>query len=324
MSSVQTPAPSVIVAVLTYRRPVDLVAVLPVLLEQVAEHSGPAGVLVVDNDPDGSAQAYVESLVGPVRYVHEPTPGIAVARNRALDEANSDILVFIDDDERPVEGWLGHLMRTWHETGADAVIGPVESHFTGELDPWIKAGGFFDRRRLATGARVTVGATNNMLLDVAALRRRGVRFDPRLGLIGGEDNMFTRQLTRAGGQIVWCAEALVHDIVPVERMTRRWAVQRAFRMGNGTSMVGVQLASTPLRRAAVRGEQTFQGAVRLVVGAARILLGVATRSMRRQAGGWRNCARGLGLITGSYGYVYAEYRRHKVVQPAGAESASSS
>ncbi len=70
-------------------------------------------VLVIDNDPAGSGEAVVSALDSDaVRYVHEPRPGIAAARNRALDEAASyDLLIFIDDDEWPNPTWLQSLLE---------------------------------------------------------------------------------------------------------------------------------------------------------------------------------------------------------------------
>jgi succinoglycan biosynthesis protein ExoM len=302
----------VTIAVLTYRRPDDLAAVLPMLAEQAAQASDPTRILVIDNDPEGGARTYVESLTAlPFRYVHEPSPGIAAARNRAIDEsAGAEALIFIDDDERPVDGWLQSLLDTWRATGADGVVGPVASRFTGELDPWIEAGGFFTRRRLETGAEVSVAATNNLLLQVRSVQDRGLRFDPQLGLIGGEDTLFTRQLTGTGGRIVWCAqEALVHDIVPADRMTRRWVLRRAFRMGGSASRVEVRLAGSFRARTLARWRQLLLGASRLGAGVLRFGLGVLTASPGKRAAGARNLARGLGLVTGVFGFEYREYHR---------------
>ena len=87
-------------------------------------------VLVVDNDPDGGARETASQFGGGIAYVHEPTPGIAAARNRALAESvDFDLLVFIDDDERPTTGWLTSLLATRLRTGADGVVGPVVSTF---------------------------------------------------------------------------------------------------------------------------------------------------------------------------------------------------
>lgn len=301
----------VTIAVLTYRRPDDLAAILPMLVDQARRASSPTRILVIDNDPAGGARGYVETLTDqPIRYVHEPTPGIAAARNRAIDESTgAELMIFIDDDERPVDGWLQALLDTSTKTGADGVVGPVASRFTGTLDPWIEAGGFFTRRRLETGAEVQVAATNNLLLNVRSVQSRGLRFDQQLGLIGGEDTLFTRQLTGTGGRIVWCAEALVHDIVPADRMTRNWVLRRAFRMGGSASRVEVRLAGSFGARTRARIGQLLLGGSRLAAGLLRFGLGVLTLSPGKRAAGARNLARGLGLVTGVFGLEYREYQR---------------
>jgi hypothetical protein len=244
------------------------------------------------------------------RVVHEPTPGIAAARNRALDEAGgADALVFIDDDERPDPGWLDALIATWTATGAAAVVGPVRSTFTGPLDPWIEAGEFFRRRRLATGTPIDVFATNNVLLDLRQVRASGVRFDVRFGETGGSDTLFSRELSRAGARMVWCADAGVVDVVPAERLTRQWVLRRALRSGNALSRTSLAVEPSAAARTALRLRLSAEGLARIVAGCATILLGTVARSLRHRAGGARTLARGLGITAGAWGYTYAEYRR---------------
>ena len=128
--------PHVTIGVLTYRRTDDLAALLPALVDQARQCRLPATVIVVDNDPDASASGLVATLDSHlVRYVHEPQPGIAAARNRALDEAETDLLVFIDDDERPVPRWLDLMIETWQFHRPAAVVGPVVSEFSEQPDP---------------------------------------------------------------------------------------------------------------------------------------------------------------------------------------------
>lgn len=309
----------VTIGVLTFRRPDDLAAALPMLLDQAADAAGPGRgveVLVVDNDATGSARTVVEAVGSPlVRYVVEPTPGIAAARNRVLDEAAaSRFVVFIDDDERPHPGWLRALLDTQERTGAVAVAGAVVSDFAEEPGAWVQAGDFFRRRRLPTGTVIDVAATNNLLLDVPAVG--AARFDPGFGLSGGSDTLFTRRLSAAGGRLVWCDEAVVTDHVPASRVSRRWVLQRAFRSGNSASRVDVVLASGTVRRTTVRTRAVARGLPRLGGGLGRWLLGSVTRSAAHRAGGLRTAARGAGMVTGALGIVYSEYRRARVV-PAG-------
>lgn len=307
---------TVTIAVLTYRRPEDLCAALPLLIAQLATVTWQGEVLVVDNDPAGSARAAVQALRDPrIRYVHEATPGIAAARNRALDECRGrDVLVFIDDDERPATRWLSALLDTYERLRPTAVVGPVTSEFSREPDPWIVAGGFFQRRIMPTGTEADVAATNNLLLDVRAVRELELRFDLRYGLTGGSDTLFTRQLVARGGQLIWCAEANVIDIVPPERLTREWVLRRTYRMGNGTALVERDLADSAAASVAAFIRLVGSGLLRVFAGCARMLVGALSGSLRQRASGARNLARGAGLVTGAIGVTYAEYARREANQ----------
>lgn len=279
--------------------------------EQIGEVGG-ATVLVIDNDPAGSAVDAAAEL-GPeehVRVVHEPTPGIVAARNRALDESgDADVLVFIDDDELPEPGWLRSMVGTWEHTRAAAVAGPVISTFAEEPDPFVVRGAFFVRRRLPTGTDLTIAASGNLLLDLAQVRHAGVRFDDRFAMSGGSDSLFTRELHQRGLRMVWCDDAPVHDVVPASRANRRWVLQRAVRSGNAASRIEIVLAGSFVARVAARGQSFGRGLVRIAGGAVRVALGTVTRSLEHQARGARTLARGAGMVAGSVGYTRQEYKR---------------
>lgn len=308
-----------VVAVLTYRRPADLAALLPQLVEQARSVRAQGGsstcrLLVVDNDTTDSARELVAAAAGQgvrVDYVHEPRPGIAAARNRALDEAaDADLLVFVDDDERPCAGWLAALLATRAGTGAAGVVGPVVSEFEVEPEPWLAAGRFFDRNRWATGTRVEVAATNNLLLDLRQVRPLGLRFDERFGLTGGSDTLFTRRLVALGGELVWCDEALVVDRVPADRLTRDWVLRRAYRSGNSWALTSLDLAGrAPAGAGRVRLGLVREGLVRALGGGAQALAGTLLGSAAHGARGRRTFARGSGMLAGAVGRSYAEYAR---------------
>ncbi len=303
----------VTVAVPTFRRPDDLRTLLPLLLEHVREVSGgryAADVLVVDNDPDGSAAATVAAVGAPeLRYVAEPAPGIAAVRNRALAEsAGAALLAFIDDDERPEAGWLAALLDTWAATGAAAVSGVVLAEYAREPDPWLLAGGFFVRRRMPTGTPIDVAACGNLLLDLVQVRALGLRFESSLGLGGGEDTLFSRALVRAGGRMVWCDESAAVDRVPAARMTRAWVLTRAWSHGNAAVLTELRL-TTGAGRLRVRAAGVAGGLLRVAGGTLRWSWGVLSRSDRHRARGLRALVRGAGMAGGACGVVFEEYAR---------------
>ncbi|SEP61866.1 glycosyltransferase [Microlunatus flavus] len=306
---------SVVVGVPTYRRPAELADLLPRLLDQARDLPGrPFAVLVVDNDPEGSARATVDALAdGRVHYAHQPVPGIAAVRNRildgALDDLDGDLVAMIDDDERPEPGWLAALVETQEATGAVLVAGRVVPEFTGPLDPWVAAGRFHTRRNLATGAPISVAAAGNLLLDARRLRALGQRFDESVGLAGGEDTLFSRQLHARGEAMVWCAGSVAVDRVLPERMTRRWVLGRAMSHGDAWVRVGLRLAPGPVARTVVRARAALAGSVRVVVGGLRAGAGLALRRPVDQARGLRAALRGLGMVRGALGLHHAEYAR---------------
>lgn len=307
------PVPSVVVTIPTFRRREQLDALLPAVAAQAARLSAGSRVRVrivaIDNDPAGSAEEVARR--NGVGYVAEPARGLAHVRNRALDEgAGDDALVFIDDDEVPHDDWLATLVGRWLDDRPAAVSGRVVSRFPDDMaDPWIRAGGFFERVAFADGARQPVAATNNLLLDLGVVRAAGLRFDERFGLSGGEDILFSKQLVRAGGVLLSCPAAVVVDPVTRERFTRSWVLRRAYRVGLSTARVDLALVSGLLPSLAVRARFAARGLGRVVIGGGRWMLGAVIRSPRHAARGARAFARGGGMLGGAAGLDYAEYAR---------------
>ncbi|HLR44837.1 MAG TPA: glycosyltransferase [Brevibacterium sp.] len=311
---------SIVVGMATFRRPELLGSLLPQVLAQIEHlceewsHPLQTGVVVVDNDPAGSARETVLAIGDDrIRYAIETEPGISSARNRVLREAgDADLLVLLDDDETPHESWLLHLVNAHREHGADAVSGPVRAVFDGPEDAWVAASGTYLeplRTGTRTGTVLRRAATNNLLLDLRTVRAMGLRFDPRFGLSGGEDSLFTGQLTGAGGRLVWCAEALVDDIVPAARNTRGFQLHRRFAQSATTVRVETMLAEGAGARLRLGVRWLVIGAGQLLKGAAQILTGRLIRSLPRTALGERRVASGLGVLAGSLGLSAKPYAR---------------
>jgi len=302
------------VAIATFRRPDSLAKLLSMLGDRAAElpDNYETIAIVVDNDPDASAHSLVTQRAWgvTVRYVHEPRPGIAAARSRLLTEArDQQLLVFIDDDEWPLPGWLSELVGMWERTGAAAVAGRVEAVLPESTDPWVAALGIFQRAQRTSGQPLPAAATNNLLLDLDQVRHFGISFDLSLGLRGGEDTLFTRQMVTKGGRIVACPSSVVRDDLEPERVTPEFTRRRARYHGTTQADIDLRLAATRLARLTSRLRSTAKGCVWIAVGWMRGARGVLRRSLVDRAWGTRHFERGLGLIQGAWGDPAGEYTR---------------
>ena len=296
----------VAVCALTYKRPEGLARLLDGLDKLVFRDAAPRlRIVIVDNDPEGSAREVCERLAEnvrwPLEYVAEPQRGIARARNTALDNRrDADYVCFIDDDEVPEPRWLDELIRLQEECDADVVTGPVLSRLPQNVPAWIERGRFFERRRYATGERLTHTYTGNALIRASAITPR-MRFDERLSFTGGEDRHFFQRLTQAGGKIVWADDAVVTEWVPDSRTNADWLIRRHYRVGCATSIIELDLRPKwrvgPLLLA--------KSAVWLAIGVGLTAAGlVAGKHLRVK--GRRACAYGAGLLAGLFGVSYEE------------------
>lgn len=220
----------VCIAICTRDRPTLLSRALASVLAQKA---APAEILVVDNAPsDHATQALVRAEFPTVRYVLEPVPGLDFARNRALREATTEVVAFIDDDAVAHEDWHEVVKKTF-ERGARVALA------IGRIDPLVleteaqrlfEANGGFSRgperislpqdaARLLSGKRVPliawavrIGIGCNMAVRrEAALAVGGydVALDMGAALPGGGDLDMVWRLLQAGQEVVYEPEALL-------------------------------------------------------------------------------------------------------------------
>ncbi len=228
------------VCVCTYRRPQLLRRLLEGLAKQVTGGLFTYSIVVIDNDRLRSAEVLVSDFVAasglPVRYCVEPVQNIAMARNRAVENAVGDYLAFIDDDEFPTEKWLLTLHEACWRFKTDGVLGPVIPHFDEEPPKWIRSGKFWQRPTYPTGTIIDgmKGRTGNALLKRDVFQPSQTPFRPELH--AGEDQDFFARMTEAGRVFVWCNEAVVYEVVPPERWKRSFIVKRSLFQGSFSSL----------------------------------------------------------------------------------------
>ncbi|MFD7121237.1 glycosyltransferase [Streptomyces sp. NPDC059922] len=188
-------------------------------------------VLVVDNAPVTSAtrDLVASRYAGRVDYVHEPRPGLALAHNRGLAEADGAVVAFTDDDVIADPHWLTALTAPFAaDPGLGCVTGLIlparlttpaqillESHggFAKGLEPRL-----YDPARppadepLFPFTAGSFGSGANMAFRAEALRAVG-GFDPATGTgtpaRGGDDLYAFVRVLSAGHRLRYTPWALV-------------------------------------------------------------------------------------------------------------------
>ena len=166
-----------------------------------------------------------------IKYCIEPQQNIAMARNTAVENAQGDLIAFIDDDEFPIKRWLLTLFEALKKYGVDGVLGPVKPHFENEPPQWVVNGKFYERASYQTGFVIDwrKGRTGNVLLKRQLFDEGTQRFNPEFRT--GEDQDFFRRQIEKGHVFVWCHEAMAYEVVPPARWNRSFMIRRALLQG---------------------------------------------------------------------------------------------
>src|SRR5689334_17843912 len=127
-------APHITICICTFKRPELLRRLLQALRNLQTGDQFSYSIVVVDNHHEQSAsptvRAFRENSAIQTLYCVEPIQNIALARNRAIANAKSDFIAFIDDDEVPVAEWLLLLFETCVRFDTHGVLGPVLPDYT--------------------------------------------------------------------------------------------------------------------------------------------------------------------------------------------------
>ncbi len=197
-SSQDTPSASIVIP--TRAR----LAYLKVALSSIAPQVAAAGaeLLVVDDDAGVSAAVRELSERHGARYQpHAARRGLNVARNTGVRTTSGELVVFVDDDVRALDGWLEALLRAAREhPEVDVFTGPVRArlegrapHSCGRERPPITT---LELGPEDTPTRYAWGA--NMAIRRSALERIGP-FEESLEHGGDEQEWQDRLMSASGG-----------------------------------------------------------------------------------------------------------------------------
>lgn len=224
--------------------------VLDTLEHQEVDDTVDLEILVVDNDPMSSAKPIFDSYASTsrftARYIHEQTPGLSHARNRAVSESLGAIIAFLDDDVLLPRRWLTEMLCTFEHTDADCVGGRVLVKWEGRPEDVVKdcekqlvAYDKGERDILLPCRDVPIGANlafkanvlNSQPLFVAGLGRT------RTNLMGCEEIELLCRLMKQNRRIWYSAAGVAMHRTGGERLTSDYYMRREY--WNGVSQAAV-------------------------------------------------------------------------------------
>jgi glycosyltransferase involved in cell wall biosynthesis len=205
-------------------------------------------LLVVNNNCTDDTSAIIASFSDclPVRELHEGQIGQSHARNRAVQEARGDYIVWTDDDVLISPDWLAayaEAIECWPE--AIYFGGPIYPLFAAEPPAWIGRNidllegtyalrDFGPETRPLQNGELPFGA--NMAFRTDVLREHP--FNGALGRAGhehirGDETELLRALQDADRLGIWIGGARVKHFIPAERLTLRY-IWKFFEGGGRT------------------------------------------------------------------------------------------
>lgn len=229
------------ILICTYNRADILAECLQSLTTQTVD-SEVFEVIVVNNNSPDHTQSTAESFIGKVpnlRVVVEMQQGLSYARNRAYEEAQSEWVLYLDDDALASENLVERALWTIHHH-------PYK-YFGGVALPWYKypKPHWYKDKYVATnelpyktvtpihGNQFAIGCI--MVIHKPTLAKYG-GFDVKLGMIGNtiaynEETELQHRMRADGIQIAHDPELFIQHLVAPYKMKVDWFFQSAFALG---------------------------------------------------------------------------------------------
>lgn len=239
------------VVICTWNRSTLLERALASLADQRIPQSTSWELLIVNNNCTDDTDSVVSSFATrlPIRCLHEKSPGLSNARNRALAEARGDYILWTDDDVKVSPEWLSSYLSAFRDFPDCGVFGgPILPDFEGVPPNWLRSGwqkvqdayairdfGSEDQEFSVDG-RLPYGANFVIRGDL----QRSHPYDPNLGRApehkfrGGEEIAVIRAIMSEGWHGRWVPAAAVLHWIPKSRQSLKYI--RDYWKGQGISV----------------------------------------------------------------------------------------
>jgi glycosyltransferase involved in cell wall biosynthesis len=227
---------SVTVAICTFNRAESLRRTLKSLAAMRVPSALAWELIIVNNNStdhtDDVIEEYRDRL--PLRREFEPRQGHSNARNRAIDSARGEYILWTDDDVVVDAGWLTAYVEAFRRWPDAAVYGgQIKPRYEPPVVRWIAEsesvlGSAFAIRDCGNEVQPLSVAENRVPYGanfaIRAAEQRTFRYDPDLGLApnrrryGDELEVITR-LLMSGAKGYWLPQAKVEHCIGRERQT---------------------------------------------------------------------------------------------------------
>ena len=202
-------------------------------------------VLVVDSgspEPGAAALRDLAAAAG-ATLIRVDDPGLSLARNAALDAAETEWVVYVDDDATPRERWAEGLTRALSSAPQDVAVigGRIKPRWPADVSAehvdsrWMLLLSCVDEDGTGDVARGHKVCGANLAVRREALRAIG-GFPARLGrrgkrLISCEESFVVERLGQVGLRAWYDGGFAVDHHIQPERLQLGWARRRAYWEG---------------------------------------------------------------------------------------------
>jgi len=234
------------IIVCTFNRSKILALTLPYLSEQSRGFDS-MEIIVIDNNSIDDTKDVIQEVQKKdprIKYIHEIKQGLSFARNRGLEEASADWLLYLDDDAKLSQNNLEHVFHTI-ETYAFSMFTGVWKEWHLSTPPiWLP---------YSTGNYILRGSNTIreigddyitgliMLINKQKLLEIG-GFPTNLGMKGnkvayGEETYVEQEFKKRGWKVGINPNIVIDHLVGEHKYKLSWHLEAAFAKGRDTQLI---------------------------------------------------------------------------------------
>ena len=200
------------IVVPVYKSEKTLAGCLDSLLAQT--YSDIEVICVIDGSPDSCGEICDEYAAkdSRVKSIKRENGGVSSARNRGIEEAKGEYLMFVDSDDTVSPDYCEKMWNAHVETGADLIICGFHHWYVGRDVPKVPSNpGVYDTKAYAEDfLKLYQEGFLNMPWNKLFKKDAAGRFDTSLSL--GEDLLFNMNYLEKCEKVAVISDALIHYI----------------------------------------------------------------------------------------------------------------